>query len=427
MSQSVKSKAEVKPSAQQQRIFFDFTVDRRFARTLPPPPKEDDIRNYLNSSPDCPLHKVVIGPENEGNMRTLKRFAFTALKKRNRSCRGCNFLMCATSGQGKSYIARQFAKTIGVPFVEVQCAALTDTWMLFELIKDAFARHEFNGDAFYQPIEEYRKFDPIVEDNTDPAAKFVIPPCIVFFDECHLIPKKLMKGGLLNAMESNDGYLQVKPPGVRADAILINCKAICWTGATTERGMMFDALENRFATTIEWAPASTEDIAKITFGRMEEQVIKKLVPFPMPIESCEKVAKYRHIPREAISFAEKVIQHKDMFPADGWDEAVDYIARDIGLDAWGFTKKQVDILTALGQRPIAEGRLSGVAHCRIEQVERYELPMLMSYVNGGPFIVAVSGKGMCITMAGLKELDKRRIAHRGTDITAEYFESRRAS
>ncbi len=412
--------------SQQQRIFYDHTVERRF-KNLPLRPSEDSIRNYLSNDPSCPLNKVVTGTANEGNMRTLKRFAFTALKQYNRSCRGCNFLMCASSGQGKSYIARQFGKTIGIPFVEVQCAALTDTWMLFELIRDAFSRQEFLGDKFWTPPEAYRKFDPIVEDSTDPAAKFVIPPCIVFFDEAHLIPKKLMKGGLMNAMEANDGYMQVKPPGVRTDAMLINCKKICWVGATTERGLVFDALENRFSTTIEWAPATTKEIAGITHARMEERVVKRIAPFPMPMESCEKVAAYRHIPREAISFAEKVIQHKDMFPTDSWDEAVDRIARDIGLDEWGFTKKQIEILTALGQRPIAEGRLAGVAHCRIEQVVRYELPMLMSYVNGGPFVVVVSGKGMCITKAGLKELDKRRISHRGMDITAEHFESRRAS
>lgn len=403
--------------------FYDWTADRSQSQILPPPPSEDQIRHYLSVG-DCPLRQIVVGSTNEGNLRTLKRFAFTALKRCTRSCRGCNFLMCAQSGQGKTYIVKQFAKTIGIPFVFVQSSALQDSWMLFEMIKDVVSQQEVKGDHLF-PSPSVSRFPPITEDTTDPNAKFVIPPCIVFLDEAHQINRKLMKGGLLNAMESSDGYLQVKPPGIKTDSLMINCKHVCWVGATTERGMLFDALENRFGTTIEWAPASAEEIAKIVEMRLEEKVKTKLLPFTMPNETIAKVANYRHIPREAISFAEKVVQHKDMFDDDSWDKSIETVAKDIGLDQWGFSAKQIAILSALGQRPIAEERLANVARCRKEQVEQYELPFLMSYANGGPLVICLSGKGMCITKKGLQELEKRGITHKGEKITVEHFEARR--
>ena len=97
----------------------------------------------------------------------------------------------------------------------------------------------------------------------------------------------------------------------------------------------------------------------------------------------------------------------------------------MGLNEYGLTKKQTDILHSLGQRPIAESRLAEIAKCRIAQVKKYELPALMQYNNGGPFVVSVSGRGMCITRNGLLMLEKMGMDHKGDKITAEYFESKR--
>ncbi len=232
-----------------------------------------------------------------------------------------------------------------------------------------------------------------------------------------------MTGGLLNAMEPDDGLMVVKRG--RTGSMLVDCKDVCWIGATTEKGKLFDAFANRLGTDIEWRSAAASEVAQIVKQKLDRKAESGEIAFSMPLEACEIVARYRRVPREAINFGLKVIQQRDMLPSDTWDEAAAQVARDIGLDEWGFTRKQVAILAAMGQRPIAEKRLAAVAKCRMEQVERYELPMLIDYSNGGPLVVSVTGRGMCITEAGLRELDKRGISHKGRKITAEYFEERR--
>jgi len=408
-----------------EKVFFDDTASREMPY-LPLPPTEEQIRVALSqNSKGCPLNDVIVSPQNEGNMRTLRRFAFTAMKRASRSCRGCNFGIYSGSGQGKTYIVKQFAKTIGIPFVFIQSASITDTWSLFEQIRTAVDKHEFRGDTLHVPTGN-TKFPKIVEWHDDTlGTDYTIPPCIVFFDEAHLIPKKMMQGGLLNAMEHNDGIMAIRPAGIKADLLTVNMRNVCWIAATTERGRLFDAMENRLGTAIEWQPATVDEVAAIVKLRINQYVADGELSFGMPDEAYEYVAKYRRIPREAISFAQKVVQQKDMMPSDTWQDAVDRVAKDIGIDEHGFTLKQVAILSALGQRPIAESRLAGVAKCRDEQVQRFELPYLMAYDNGGPLVVVVSGKGMAITEAGLRELERRGLPHKGKRITAEHFESRR--
>lgn len=390
------------------RAFWDSTSDRRYP-SLPPCPTEGQIRSALSeNNQTCPLNAIIIGEENQGNMRTLRRFAFTACKRINHSARGCNFGIFAQSGQGKTFVVKQFAETIEIPFVLIQSASLSDTWQLFKEISDACEKAG----------------TPIVDCKTD-KSDYSLPPVIVFFDEAHQIPRKMMKGGLLNAMEADDGYMLAKPPGMNTDSIVIDCKDVCWIAASTEKGMLFDAFANRLGTLIEWQNAGIDQVTEIVKQKMDWREEHNYLPFSMPVESCKIVARYCRVPREAVSFAEKVIQQRDMMPSDEWTEAAEKVAKDIGLDEWGFTKKQIAILKAVGQRPIALKGLPTVARCRIEQIEKFELPKLIGYHDGGPFLVPVSGRGMCITEAGLKELEKRDIAHKGKRVTAEYFENRR--
>lgn len=394
---------------QEQRPFWDWTKDRS-RPDLPPPPTDLDIRTFLSeNNRKCPLNKIVVSEANRGNMRMLRRFAFTALKRFNHSLRGCNFGIYAQSGQGKTFIAKCFAETVGIPFILVQSDTLTDTYSLFQLICAEFKR-------FGTPVVRWK----------NGRADYTIPPCILLFDEGHLVPKNLMKGGLLNGMESDDGFMAVNPPGLRDETFLVDCRLICWTAATTERGLLFDAFENRLSTAIEWHPATREELPLIVKAGLDRRVESGELTERVPLEACQEVAKYRKVPRDAVSFGVRMVQHRQMSPTETWEDCAKIIAEDMGLDEKGWSKKQIAILKALGQRPIAEPRLTTVAKCRIEQVRRYELPGLMGYDDGGPYVVAVAGKGMCITEAGVLELERRGFDHGGEKVTAEYFEAKRA-
>ena len=397
-------------SQPQWQTMFSDPTPQRLLPTLPLPPTEDEIRSAISPNhQSCPLNKIIYGSENEGNMRSLRRFAFTSLKRPNHSCRGCNFGIYAQSGQGKTYVVKQWARTVGLPFVFVQSTAINDTARLFEMICA-------EAERFKTPIVPFKP-------SNKTKADFTLPPMIVFFDEAHALPSRMMAGGLLNAMEPDDGHMLIKQG--KNGTILVDCQNVCWIGATTEKGKLFDAFANRLGTDIEWKSAAPEQLAQIVKQKMDANCNFGDTPFTMPLEACSIAAHYRRVPREAINFALKMIQQVDMFPNDTWAQAADQVRSDMGLDTWGFSEKQMLILSALGQRPIAEGRLAGIAKCKVEQVSRYELPMLMDYSNGGPLVISVSGKGMCITRKGLEELDKRNIAHRGDRVTAENIEERR--
>lgn len=394
---------------QKYKPFFDPTPDRSMPH-LPPKPTDAEIRLALaENNSKCPLNEIVVSKKNEGNMRNLRRFAFSAYRNDTRCCRGCNFGIYSPPGQGKTFVVKKFAETIGIPFIFVQSPTLESTYMLFEQISDAFAKYG----------------TPLVQENgTD--RDFYLPPCIVFFDEAHELRSSLMKGSLLNAMEPDDAMMVIKSPGIKGDILRVDCWEVCWVAATTDRGDLFDAFESRLTTAIEWHPSEGSELANIVKAGLQKKVRNGEIDVCPPDEICALIAQYQKVPRLAIhGFGTKVVQHKRFMPSCSWEECCEVVANDIGMNEFGLTHKQVAILTALGQRPIAESRLADIARCRVAQVKKYELPGLMQYTGGGPYCISVAGKGMAITKAGIALLEKMNIEHQGNRITAEYFESKR--
>lgn len=395
-------------AAQQMKAFFDPSSDRRY-KHLPTRPTDAEISIALaRNNTTCQLNKIIVSDKNESNMRILRRFAFTAYGRFNRSCRGMNFAIYCPPGQGKTFIVKRFAETIGIPFIFVQSSALKSTFDLFQQISKTF--------------EEFG--EPIVEHKTD-KADFLIPPCLVFFDEAHEVSLDLQRGALLNPMEPDDGIMHVRE-SKSSELFKVNCSNICWIAATTDPADLFDAFRSRFLNSIEWVPAGPVELPQIILAGLSEKVIKGELPFIPPLSACELISRFQSVPRLAIhGFGSQAVMQKRMMPADSWDEVCRTVASDLQIDQWGMTKKQVMILSALGQRPVAKARLGDICQCRAAQVESMELPGLVQYNNGGPYCLSIGGRGMCITKAGQQELDKRGIAHNGPKVTAEYFESKR--
>lgn len=394
---------------QQQKVFFDPTPNRSMPH-LPSKPTDSEIRLALaENNSACPLNEIVVSTKNEGNMRNLRRFAFSAYRNANRACRGCNFGIYSPPGQGKTFVVKRFAETIGIPFVFIQSPSLENPYMLFEQISDAF-----------------EKFGtPLVQEN-NPKRDFYLPPCIVFFDEAHELRANMMKGSLLNAMEPDDAMMIIKTPGTKGQIFRVDCYEVCWVAATTDRGDLFDAFESRLTTAIEWHPSEGDELINIIKAGLQKKVRCGEIDVCPPDDVCALIAKYQKVPRLAIhGFGTKVAQQKSFMPSCSWEECCQIVASDIGLNNFGLTHKQVAILSALGQRPIAEARLADIARCRVAQVKKYELPGLMQYNGNGPFVVSLSGKGMAITKHGLAMLDRMGIEHKGPKVTAEFFESRR--
>lgn len=340
----------------------------------------------------CPLNRIVVSDKNEGAMHALRLIAFKALKKEDRSCRGANFGIYAGPGQGKTHVVKAFAETIEIPCIMIQSDALETTWQLFEEIQKEFTAQGF----------------PLVP-QTSPE-HFIVPPCIVFFDEAHGLPKQLRTCGLLNAMEYNDGWLAAVPPK-GGTAYMIDCMNVCWIGASTDPGLIFsqsEAFHSRLGMHLIWNAAGKEEVARI---------IRHNHP-NMPQVACDLVAHYQQVPRKAISFANQMLLEISMMNCT-WEEAAAKIAEVNGIDEYGMPSQQLSILKALGQRPIAKKNLTIHGKCRIEELERIILPPLLDEADNRGSLVGITGKGYAITRAGLKELDKRGIAHKGDPITFE--------
>jgi len=393
-------------SIQTKSIFFDPTARRVFP-TLPLRPSDEEIRLMLaDNNEACPLSKVIVSEENRGNMRILKRFAFNAFTDPYHSCKGMNFAIYSGPGQGKTYVVKQWAKTIGIPMLFVQSDALDSTWMLFEQLIDLF----LDADTPLEPqSSDYH---------------FAIPPCIIFFDEAHALKSELRTGGLLNAMEANDGWLRTKPPGKNQSQYEIDCSEICWIAASTDPGIIYkksQAFYDRFRVHIEWSPAGREEIAQIVKLDSDRKVKDEPHKYvPLPDEACEVVASYETVPRKAIAFADQMILERRMMDGS-WEEAAAVVAEDNGIDPHGLPYKIITILESLAKRPVSDRNILNVVGCRREQFDSQYAPLLMADVEGRGPLAQITTKGWAITRAGCSELDKRSIKHRGEHQLAEKF------
>lgn len=357
---------------------------------LPDKPTSEDIAEHL-SDEDCALNKIIVSDKNQGNMEILRLFIHQAYTLHNHSCRGMSFAIYASAGQGKTYLVKQFAEVVGIPFVFVQSDALSDNSHLFSQIKKAFSATT-----------------PIVEVETN---KFTIPPCIVFLDEIHALNSKVMDG-LLNAMEYNDGMMRVTTgKAAKSKTIEIDCREICWVGATTEEGKLPGPFSSRLETSIVWHSAGPKEIYQIVQSHFPK----------FTDEACNAVAKYRRVPREAMAFARKMEWAKERDELT-WDDAAAFIAKQMEIDEFGMLHREIAILKALGQRPIAKANLATVGKCNEEALDKIVMPPLLEHTENGPFVIPTR-RGYTITQSGIEELNKRGIPNKGERITVEFMES----
>jgi Holliday junction resolvasome RuvABC ATP-dependent DNA helicase subunit len=393
-------------TTQTKSLFFDPTVKRIYP-ALPTKPSDGEIITMLaDNNENCPLSKVIVSEENRGNMRILKRFAFNAFADPFHSCKGMNFAMYASPGQGKTYVIKQWAKTIGIPLLFVQSDALDSTWTLFDLLVDLFI-------SAGTPLEP--------QDND---YQFVLPPCIVFFDEAHALKNELRTGGLLNAMEANDGLLRTKQSGKNQQQYEIDCREVCWIAASTDPGLIFkssQAFYERFRINIKWKSAGREEIAKIVKLDNMRKVSEEPHKFvAMSDEACAIVAQYETVPRKAIAFADQMILERRMMHVD-WAEAAAVVAEDNGIDKFGLPYQIISLLESLAKRPVSDRNILNIVNCRREEFDSQYAPLLMAETKERGPLAATTSKGWAITRTGCSELDKRGIKHRGHLQLAERF------
>lgn len=326
----------------------------------------------------CPFSRFV---GNEKAIRKLQAAAFDALGKENHLCRDLAFALYGPASCGKTTLAKMYAKVVELPFVEVSPKSVKSMDDLFELIERVLKEQGV-------PLVEVVRRD-----------YYVMPPTVLFFDEVHTVSQSVVDG-LLKATEHSDGML------VTESGKTVNCYNVCWMLATTDEGKLFDAFRTRFSpVNLKYLPK--KDIAKIV----------SLAHPDFDGETCDLVAHYNsRVPRKALEFARYMKLVHQMEPGRSWAVVAQEVASDEGIDAHGMHETHLAILRALGQGPIAKNRIVNVAGKKAEEVERFIMPWLLTETDDSAALAVVTNKGYTITPAGLAELDKRGIPHKGSAV-----------
>lgn len=340
-----------------------------------PNPTDDERRELVSrTSPKSPFSRFI---GNEKAIRKLQAAAFNALGHPNHMMRELAFAIFGPSSAGKTTIARLYAETVQLPFVEISPKAIKTIDDLFKEISRVLV------EAGLPLVEVVR------------PGHYILPPVVILIDEVHALSASVVNG-LLKATEFNDALLATE------SGKTISTFNVTWMIATTDEGKLFDAFRTRFS------PVDLKYLGKADIAR-----IIKLAHSDLSDEVCELIAHYNsRIPRKALEFARYMRMVKGM-SGGTWVKVAHEVAIDEGIDEHGMHETHLKILRALGNGPIARQRIALVAGRKEEETERYILPWLLTATDDQEALITVTPKGYTITQAGLEELEKRGIHHQG--------------
>jgi Holliday junction resolvasome RuvABC ATP-dependent DNA helicase subunit len=359
---------------QEQRVFFG----EKDPWGLSAPTHEERLEKVQGRT--SPFSRFV---GNEKAVRKLQTAAYKALGQYNHMMRDLAFAIFGPSSAGKTTLARLYAETVGLPFVEISPKAVRGLDDVFKEIKRVL---EAEGLPLVEVIRR---------------GHYILPPVVILIDEVHALPDGIVQG-LLKATEFNDALMATE------SGKTINTFNVTWIIATTDEGKLFDAFRTRFSPVV-LKYLNKADVAK---------VVKMSNP-DLPDDVVALVAHYNsRITRKALEFARYMRLVKDMQAEMSWVDVARQVASDEGIDEHGMQDVHLKILRALGQGPIARNRITLVAGRKEEEVERFILPWLLTETDDQPALITVTAKGYTITEAGIAELERRGIAHKGSKALA---------
>lgn len=320
-----------------------------------------------------PLSKFV---GNDQVVKKLQVVAYNALGNINHNCSGINFSVFGMPSTGKTTLVRYFANLLNLPFVEISPKAVSKLDDLKEQIITSITRHT--------------TLDGICKVTENKEDRSTFPPCIVFIDEVHAL-SEYMVNGILKATEFNDATL------VTESGEMFDCSNVCWFIGTTEEGQLFDAFRSRFSP-LQLNYLTKKEISKIikiSHSDLDENV-------------CDLISFYNsRMPRKALEFTRYLKLKKNMQPELSYEDLCHEIAKEEGIDEHGMSVVHLNVLKALKDAPVAKNRLTTLIGKKIEEVENYIMPVLLSSTEDQASMVRVTNKGYEITANGTNELKKR--------------------
>lgn len=333
------------------------------------------------------LEKII---SNEGAKEVISWILFDALGDKDRAVH-MNIAWVGPAGAGKTTFSKVFAQALCVPFVEIgpdkHITSVID--LKTEIVK------VLKENGLVTPEENHfttsLKFGP---------KGLILPSMVILLDEVHELERTApgVIQALLKATEINDGSLV-------AGRTTFDCRNVCWHFATTELGEMFDPFVTRF-----------EQIRLRLYTKEEIALIIHSQNLDLDMSVCNLISSYcNRIPREALRFTQLVKKARHSLSELSWEQVVAKVAAARGIDEFGMTEQRLNILRALGQRPMSVVQLCASAACKPKELQKFVLPWLLeSTPDQEPYVVTANKH--YITAEGLKELDKRGISHKGESV-----------
>lgn len=321
----------------------------------------DEMRRFHVSSdnPDCPLNSFI---GNENAVRKLRLLAFDAIGRPDHKCNELSLAFFGPASTGKTTLARLFAKTIGLPFLEVGPKQFRVPSDLLEAVAN---------------ILETEELPLVIENNT-----CVLPPMILFIDEVHAL-SNVVSSALLKATEYDDRMFATEKGDI------INCRNVCWMIATTDEGQLDDAFRSRF---------SIIKLKYLTQGEIGKIVKMRNPEFSQNI--CDKIAYYGgRMPRRVLELARHVQLEQNMEDKN-LDDIIESVVKNEGIHSNGLNSQQMKVLELLNKHPVSANRLPTIVGERKEELEKYILPELMMELEDRPPLVCVTSRGYDLTKKG---------------------------
>ena len=342
---------------------------------------DEAIRRYLESD-ECPLSRFV---GNQDAIGTLRSLAFQAWKNKNHATissntgkpEKINVALVGGPGLGKTTLAKLFAQTLLLPFIEL--SKTNEVQQIFDAISEGLK-------ASGQELTLHN-------------GKYIAQPNVLFIDEVHRFcsqarkaPKGIMND-LLKATEPDDARL------VKQGSWHLDCTNICFTVATTEWYLLPKPFRERFEK-IELLPYTDDECTAIVMSR-----------FPsIPREAAALAAFYgRNIPRVAISYC-KIFNLERDYKKLSWIDAAESVAQKKGIDEFGMDRDGLSVLMILAKNEyLSTDKLAN--YCGKNEIELLEmvLPALVTPPKAEPFI-RHTRRGWMLLPAGIDEVKKRKVA-----------------
>lgn len=318
-----------------------------------------------------PLSKFI---GNEKAVQRLSDVAYFAWGNKLHQCNEIAWALLGPPSSGKTTLARLFAKTIKLPFIEINSNACSSTDYILETIN-------------YVLLNQY-KF-PLVFMESE--GHFELPPMVIFIDEVHNLNNNVVQG-LLKAVEYNDAFLTT-PNGYSA-----NTNKVTWMIGTTDSGDLFDAFLTRF-TQLQLTLYTYDEIAqivKLNHPELDENV-------------CQLVAKYSdRMPRNALSFAREMAIYKDRHKSFSWETIAEEVANRNNIDEFGMDRRRLLVLKSIKKyNSLSTKNLSYQVGCKEKELTKFVLPPMLISTKDQDRLIKVSSKGIELTKTGLLELEKR--------------------